>query len=72
MAKTDPIRIIPHEIIPDMGSFEVRFSDGRKSEYFYWDNDAGRRAVSMSRNLTKEQAMAKTVDLARVERGKMK
>lgn len=46
MALTDPVRIIKHEAIPDTGSFEVRFADGRKSEYFYWDDNPGRRAVT--------------------------
>jgi hypothetical protein len=37
----DRIRIIPHEAVPLSGSFEVRFSDGRPSRYFYWDDIAG-------------------------------
>lgn len=37
------IRIIRHEAVPDCGSFEVRFPDGRPSRYFYWDNLPGRR-----------------------------
>jgi len=32
---TDRIRIIKHEIVPDCGSFEVRFADGRESKFFY-------------------------------------
>lgn len=59
------IRIIKHEIIPDMGSFEVRFSDGRRSVYFYFDDNEGRRNISLSRNLTKEQARDKAVEMAR-------
>jgi hypothetical protein len=38
-----PVRIIKHEIVPDCGSFEVRFSDGRASQYFYWDDIPSRR-----------------------------
>jgi len=40
----DRIRIIPHapDGIPDCGSFEVRFPDGRESVYFYWDDNPGR------------------------------
>jgi hypothetical protein len=38
-----PIRIIRHEIVPKTGSFEVRFDDGRPSEYFYWDDVPSRR-----------------------------
>ena len=40
---TDRIRIILHEAVPNCGSFEVRFPDGRESVYFYWDDIAGRR-----------------------------
>ncbi|OAF05480.1 hypothetical protein AYJ54_00815 [Bradyrhizobium centrolobii] len=43
MAEGDPVRIIKHEAVPDCGSFEVRFADGRESRFFYWDDIAGRR-----------------------------
>jgi hypothetical protein len=48
MAESDPVRIIPHEPIgiPDCGSFEVRFADGRESRYFYYDNNPGRRSIT--------------------------
>lgn len=65
MAETDPVRIIPHapQGIPDCGSFEVRFSDGRKSEYFYWDDNPGRRSingrVNRDRALQEARAMAR-------------
>jgi hypothetical protein len=39
----DRIRIIPHEAVPLCGSYEVRFSDGRPSRYFYWDDIPGSR-----------------------------
>ena len=39
-----PIRIIKHEAVPQTGSFEVRFSDGRPSVYFYWDDIPGPQA----------------------------
>ena len=35
------VRLIKHEAIPNCGSFEVRFSDGRPSRFFYWDDIAG-------------------------------
>jgi hypothetical protein len=37
------VRLIKHEVIPDCGSFEVRFDDGRPSRYFYWDDLPSRR-----------------------------
>jgi hypothetical protein len=37
------VRLIKHEVVPKCGSFEVRFSDGRPSKYFYWDDVPGRR-----------------------------
>jgi hypothetical protein len=40
---TDRIRIVLHEAVPNCGSFEVRFPDGRESVYFHWDDIAGRR-----------------------------
>jgi hypothetical protein len=45
---TDRIRIIPHypEGIPDCGSFEVWFADGRPSRYFYWDDNRGRASIT--------------------------
>jgi hypothetical protein len=35
------IRIIKHEAVPKCGSFEVRFSDGRPLQYFYWEDLPG-------------------------------
>jgi hypothetical protein len=40
---TDRIRVIKHEAVPDCGSFEVRYPDGRPSQYFYWDDIPARR-----------------------------
>jgi hypothetical protein len=37
------IRVIKHEVVPDSGSYEVRFPDGRPSKYFYFENLPGRR-----------------------------
>ena len=37
------VRLIKHEVIPDCGSFEIRFPDGRPSRYFYWDDLPSRR-----------------------------
>ena len=64
----DRIRIIKHEAVPDTGSFEVMFPDGRPSRYFYWDDVPGRR-------LRPEQVDSKTAleaakAFARAERDK--
>jgi hypothetical protein len=55
-AMADRIRIIPHapEGIPDCGSFEVWFADGRASQYFYWDDNPGR--ASTTRKMGQDQA----------------
>ena len=65
-----PIRIVKHEAVPQTGSFEVRFSDGRPSVFFYWDDIAGRRLHSdtMDSNRALEAAKA----FARGERDKEK
>jgi hypothetical protein len=58
-AMADRIPIIPyyHEGIPDCGSFEVWFADGRPSEFFYWDNNYGR--ASITRKMNQDQASVK-------------
>ena len=63
-----PIRVIKHEVVPQTGSFEVRFSDGRPSVFFYWDDIPGRRLSpeQMDSNRALEAAKA----LARSERDK--
>jgi len=65
------IRIIPHfpEVIPDCGSFEVWFADGRPSQYFYWDDNPGR--ASTTRKMDQSQAREAARALARVERDKL-
>ena len=40
------VRIIKHEPVPLCGSFEVCFPDGRPSQFFYFDEFAGRRLRS--------------------------
>ena len=40
------IRIIKHEAVPQTGSFEVRYSDGQPSQYFYFEDVPGRRLRS--------------------------
>jgi hypothetical protein len=60
-----PVRIRKHEAVPECGSYEVCFADGRPSVYFYWDDVAGRR---LSPNLlTGAEAIEKARALARAE-----
>jgi hypothetical protein len=60
------IRIIRHSVIPESGSFEVRFADGRPSLYWYWDDNASRRSV---RNcLDQEAAKKQAQEFARAVR----
>jgi hypothetical protein len=40
------IRIIKHEAVPKRGSYEVRFSDGTLSRFFYWEDIPGRAVAS--------------------------
>jgi hypothetical protein len=57
------IRIIKHEAVPKCESVEVRFSDGRPSEFFYWDDIPSRRlnpdAVDSQTALERAKAFAR-------------
>jgi len=57
------IRIIKHEAVPQSGSFEVRYSDGQPSRYFYFEDVPGRRL--RSEQMTMEQALEAARALAR-------
>lgn len=61
------IRLIKHEAVPKCGSYEVRFSDGRPSTYFYWDDVPGRRM--RPEILTSEQALEQAQAFAKDARG---
>ena len=61
------IRIIKHEAIPDTGSYEVKFPDGRPSQYFYWDDVPGRRL--RPDQVDSAHALEAAKALARAERG---
>ena len=63
---TPRIRIIKHEAVPQCGSFEVRFADGRPSRYFYWDDIPGRRL--RPEILTRDEALEQAREFARAER----
>ena len=65
------IRLLRHTAAPevtDRGSYEVRFPDGRDSIYFYWDDNPGRRSITL--RLSSEEAERKAKELARTERDK--
>jgi hypothetical protein len=56
-------RIIKHEAIPQTGSYEVQFTDGRPSVYYYFDDDPGRRSI------TGKMASARALELAKLAAG---
>jgi hypothetical protein len=60
------VRLIKHEAVPKCGSYEVRFSDGRPSRYFYWDDIPGRRL--RPEKLTGEEALKQAKAFARAAR----
>ena len=64
----DNVRLIEHEAVPDCGSFEVRFADGRASRFFYWDELASRRL--RREVLTREDALEQAKAFARAESDK--
>lgn len=63
---TEPVRIRKHEAVPQCGSYEVYFADGRPSVYFYWDDDPGRSSVTQKESGA--VALEKAKALARAER----
>ena len=69
MADGDVVQIIKHETVKDCGSFEVRFSDGRPSKYFYWDDLSSRRLSPD--HMTSEQALEAAKAFARAERDEL-
>ncbi|MGL3107046.1 hypothetical protein [Bradyrhizobium sp. BR 1432] len=66
MTDADPVRLLKQEAVPDAGSYEVRFADGRPSIFVYWDDMPSRRLRPDL--LTRSDAEAKTI--ARIERDK--
>ena len=64
-AMVNRIRIVKHEAVPRCGSYEVRFSDGRESRFFYWDDVPSRRL--REELLTGKQAFEQARALARAE-----
>lgn len=62
---TAPVRIRKHEAVPQTGSYEVCFADGRPSVYFYWDDNPGRHSITQV--LTGAEALEQARALARAE-----
>ena len=66
------IRILKHTSPTanrDTGSYEVEFSDGRPSVYVYWDDNPGRRSITLALSSGDAERLAK--DLARTEQAKI-
>jgi hypothetical protein len=57
------VRLYKHEAVPGCGSYEIRLSDGRPSQFFYWDDQPGRRLRTDL--LTSEEAEQRAKDVAR-------
>jgi hypothetical protein len=64
------VRLIKHEAVPKCGSFEVRFSDGTPSKYFYWDDVPGRRL--RPEKVDSKEALRQAKAFARAMRDKPK
>ena len=60
------IRIRKHETVPNCGSFEVRYPEGKASKFFYWDDIPGRRL--RPDQLTRAEAFEAAQAFARAER----
>lgn len=63
------IRKHEHKDIPGCGSFEVYFSDGRQSRYYYFEDIPSRRL--RPEVMTSEQALEAAKMFARAEREKL-
>jgi hypothetical protein len=61
--------MIKHETVPSCGSYEVRFSDGRPSQHFYFEDNPGRRL--RPEQLTSEEALEQAKAFARAEQDKL-
>jgi hypothetical protein len=63
----NPVRLIKHEAVANTGSFEVRFADGRRSVYFYFDDLPSRRL--RPEQMVREQALDLAMMFTRIMRG---
>jgi hypothetical protein len=68
-AVADRVRIIKHEAVAKCGRYEVRFSDGRPSKYFYWEDIPGCRLRSDQHD--SQQALEEAKAFARAERDRL-
>ena len=69
LAGMSRIRIIKHESVPQTGSYEVRFPDGRPSVYHYFDDNPGRRSIT--EKMTREETLQAAKTLARAEQDRL-
>ena len=66
------VRLLKHtaaQAVPDSGSYEVRFPDGRESIYFYFDDHPGRRSITLKQSRVEAERMAR--ELARAEQDRL-
>jgi hypothetical protein len=63
------IRILKHEVVPQTGSYEVRFPDGRPSVYHYFDDNPSRRSITGT--MTSAEALEAAKAIARAEQDKL-
>jgi hypothetical protein len=52
-----------------LDGYEIRYPDGRPSTYVYWDDNPGRRSITLSLSSERAEQLAK--DLARAEQDKL-
>jgi hypothetical protein len=64
---TRTVRLIKHETVPNTGSYEVRFADGRRNVHFYFDDLPSRRL--RPEQVVREQALGRATMFARIMRG---
>ena len=64
------IRLLKHtSATRDSGSYEIAFPDGRPSAYVYWDDNPGRRSITLSLSSQEAEQIAK--ELAQTEQDKL-
>ena len=63
------VRLNKHQVIPNCGSFEIWFPDGRPPQYFYSDDLTSRRLRPDL--LTSDVALERAKAVARAERKRM-